>query len=117
VVEPTTVYLENWHIDLIAEHFEAIRAGLIKRFSSTCRKIDVHWVFGWTPNPRQRRDAPARSFPADPLCRHPSHSSVYGRFRATVRHPRARFRRVVQGSVDKRPCRSLRSLRTKNPTR
>jgi len=24
VVEPSTVYLENWHIDLIAEHFEAV---------------------------------------------------------------------------------------------
>ena len=24
------------------------------------------WVFAWTPNPLQRRDAPAQSFPADP---------------------------------------------------
>ena len=24
VVEPSTVYLENWHIDLIAEHLEAV---------------------------------------------------------------------------------------------
>jgi hypothetical protein len=27
VVEPSTVYLENWHIDLIAEHVEAVTAG------------------------------------------------------------------------------------------
>jgi hypothetical protein len=32
VVEPSTVYLENWHIDLIAEHLEAVTTGLIKRF-------------------------------------------------------------------------------------
>jgi hypothetical protein len=31
VVEPSTVYLENWHIDLIAEHLEAVTAGQIKR--------------------------------------------------------------------------------------
>ena len=29
VVEPATVYLENWHIDLIAEHLEAVTAGQI----------------------------------------------------------------------------------------
>jgi hypothetical protein len=27
VVEPSTVYLENWHIDLIAEYLEAVTAG------------------------------------------------------------------------------------------
>jgi hypothetical protein len=27
VIEPSTVYLENWHIDLIAEHLEAVTAG------------------------------------------------------------------------------------------
>jgi hypothetical protein len=31
VVEPSTPYLENWHIDLIAEHLEAVTAGQIKR--------------------------------------------------------------------------------------
>jgi hypothetical protein len=31
VVEPSTVYLENWHIDLIAEYLEAVTAGHIKR--------------------------------------------------------------------------------------
>jgi len=46
-----------------------------------------------------------------PLCHHPSHSAVYRRFRATVRHPRASSRRVVQGSVNRRPCRSLFELK------
>ena len=27
VVEPSTVYLENWHIDLFAEHPEAVTVG------------------------------------------------------------------------------------------
>jgi hypothetical protein len=27
VVGPSTVYLENWHIDLIAEYLEAVTAG------------------------------------------------------------------------------------------
>jgi hypothetical protein len=31
VVEPSTVYLENWHIDLIADYLEAVTAGHIKR--------------------------------------------------------------------------------------
>src|ERR1700722_13585408 len=31
VVEPSTVYLENWHIDLIAEYLEAVTLGQIKR--------------------------------------------------------------------------------------
>jgi hypothetical protein len=65
-------------------------------------------VFASMPNPLQRRDAPARSF-LRTLCRHPSHSAVCRRFRATVRHSRPHSRRVVQGSVDRRPCRSLRS--------
>jgi len=31
MIEPSTVYLDNWHIDLIAEHLEAVTAGQIKR--------------------------------------------------------------------------------------
>jgi hypothetical protein len=31
IVEPSTVYLDNWHIDLIAEHLEAVTFGQIKR--------------------------------------------------------------------------------------
>src|ERR1700682_5629868 len=30
VVEPSTVYLENWHIDLIAEYLEAVTGGEVK---------------------------------------------------------------------------------------
>jgi predicted phage terminase large subunit-like protein len=31
ILEPTTPFLENWHIDLIVEHLEAITAGQITR--------------------------------------------------------------------------------------
>src|ERR1700733_9511222 len=50
VVEPSTVYLENWHIDLIAEHLEAVTFGQIKRLlinmppryaKSTC--VSIMW--------------------------------------------------------------------------
>jgi hypothetical protein len=50
LVEPSTVYLENWHIDLIAEHLEAVTAGQIKRLlinmpprqsKSTC--VSIMW--------------------------------------------------------------------------
>jgi hypothetical protein len=37
VVEPSTIYLENWHIDLIAEYLEAVTAGQIKRRRSLIR--------------------------------------------------------------------------------
>src|SRR3984893_17109758 len=56
VVEPSTVYLENWHIDLIAEYLEAVTAGQIKRLlinmppryaKSTCVSIMwPPWVVG-----------------------------------------------------------------------
>ena len=86
VIEPSTVYLENWHIDLIAEHLEAVTAGRIKRpFTSMlqnrraqrfCGRTEfgrgnvsrqaaqsglegpgTKWVFASTPNPLHRRDA------------------------------------------------------------
>jgi hypothetical protein len=38
VVEPSTVYLENWHIDLIAEYLEASLPARSSGFSFTCRK-------------------------------------------------------------------------------
>src|SRR5580700_4120631 len=50
VVEPSTVYLENWHIDLITEYLEAVTAGQIKRLlinmppryaKSTC--VSIMW--------------------------------------------------------------------------
>jgi hypothetical protein len=50
VVEPSTVYLENWHIDLITEYLDAVTAGQIKRLlinmppryaKSTC--VSIMW--------------------------------------------------------------------------
>jgi hypothetical protein len=41
VVEPSTVYLENWHIDLIAEYLEAVTAGQIKRLY----EVIIHCVY------------------------------------------------------------------------
>src|ERR1700726_1947332 len=59
VVEPSTVYLENWHIDLIAEYLEAVTAGQIKRLlinmppryaKSTC--VSIMWpTWGWAREP------------------------------------------------------------------
>src|ERR1700704_5757792 len=56
VIEPSTVYLENWHIDLIAEYLEAVTAGQIKRLlinmppryaKSTC--VSIMWpTWVWT---------------------------------------------------------------------
>jgi predicted phage terminase large subunit-like protein len=56
VVEPSTPYLENWHIDLIAEYLEAVTAGQIKRLlinmppryaKSTC--VSIMWpTWVWT---------------------------------------------------------------------
>ena len=61
VVEPATVYLENWHTDLIAEHLEAVTAGQIKRLlinmppryaKSTCVSIMwPTWVWAREPFP------------------------------------------------------------------
>src|ERR1700731_3657172 len=61
VVEPSTVYLENWHMDLIAEHLEAVTAGQIKRLlinmppryaKSTCVSIMwPTWVWAREPFP------------------------------------------------------------------
>ena len=50
MVEPSTVYLENWHIDLIADYLQAVTAGQIKRLlinmppryaKSTC--VSIMW--------------------------------------------------------------------------
>ena len=56
VVEPSTPYLENWHIDLIAEYLEAVTAGQINRLlinlpprsaKSTC--VSIMWpTWVWT---------------------------------------------------------------------
>ncbi len=50
VIEPSTTYLENWHIDLIAEYLEGVTFGQIKRLlinlppryaKSTC--VSIMW--------------------------------------------------------------------------
>jgi hypothetical protein len=56
VVEPSTVYLENWHIDLIADYLQAVTLGQIKRLlinlppryaKSTC--VSIMWpTWVWT---------------------------------------------------------------------
>src|SRR5882762_2171853 len=56
VIERSTIYLENWHIDLIAEHLEAVTLGQIKRLlinmppryaKSTC--VSIMWpTWVWT---------------------------------------------------------------------
>src|ERR1700736_2707343 len=61
VIEPSTVYLENWHIDLIAEYLEAVTAGELKRLlinmppryaKSTCVSIMwPTWVWAREPFP------------------------------------------------------------------
>ena len=61
VVEPSTVRLENWHIDLIAEYLEAVTAGQIKRLlinmppryaKSSCVSIMwPTWVWAREPFP------------------------------------------------------------------
>jgi len=96
VVEPSTVYLENWHIDLIAEYLEAVTA----RTSRTTRHSRGQARNG---SPRRQIRHKAMTRPHGhflrTLYRHPSHSAVCRRFRASVRHPRARSPCVVQGSI------------------
>src|SRR4030081_3017068 len=65
VVEPSTVYLENWHIDLIAEYLEAVNAGQIKRLlinmppryaKSSC--VSIMWpTWVWAREPAVGREA------------------------------------------------------------
>ena len=55
VIEAATVYLENWHIDLIAEHLEAVTAGQIKRLLFSMlqnRRISIMWAtWVWARGP------------------------------------------------------------------
>jgi|ERR1019366_6297168 hypothetical protein len=59
VVEPSTVYLENWHIDLIAEYLQAVTAGQLSVCSSTChldmRKVPASRLCGRRGCGRARR--------------------------------------------------------------
>src|SRR6202040_1920730 len=66
VVEPSTVYLENWHIDLIAEYLHAVTLGQIKRLlinmppryaKSTC--VSIMWpTWVWAREPFIEADKP-----------------------------------------------------------
>jgi hypothetical protein len=59
VVELSTISLENWHIDLLAEYLEAVTAGQIKRLlinmppryaKSTC--VSIMWpTWVWARSP------------------------------------------------------------------
>lgn len=62
VLEPTTEYLSNWHIDIIAEHLEAVSRGELLRLivnipprymKSIC--VSVMWpTWTWTHRPESR---------------------------------------------------------------
>jgi len=85
--------------------------GFARRRGVCIDLLDVMRRNGCSPRHQIRQNAMTRPHGhfLQTFCRHPSHSAVYRRFRATVRHPRAHSRRVVQGSVDRLPCRSLHS--------
>jgi hypothetical protein len=59
VVEPATVFLNNWHIDAIADHLEAVTYGQIRRLiiniPPRCMKslaVSVFWpAWSWTLDP------------------------------------------------------------------
>src|ERR1700692_1053582 len=58
VVEPTTCYLENWHIDLIAEYLEAVTAREIKRLGLNQPPRDAQRAcvsIMWSTCPAERR--------------------------------------------------------------
>ena len=62
VLEPTTPFLPNWHIDLIAEHLEAVTAGEITRLLITLPPrymksllVSVLWpTWEWIAQPSRR---------------------------------------------------------------
>jgi hypothetical protein len=60
VVEPSTVHLENWHIDLIADYLQAVTADPdYGGSSSTCRKIDLPIDHLADPGRGRANDMPA----------------------------------------------------------
>jgi hypothetical protein len=91
VVEPSTVYLENWHIDLIAEYLEAVTAGHIKRLlinmppryaKSTC--VSIMWpTWVWA------REA----YPQAPRLAENCAELIRGRRSSASRFPGARLER------------------------
>jgi hypothetical protein len=56
VVEPSTVYLENWHVDLIAEHSKRSRPAQTKRLLIDIRKIDLRLDHVADVSPGKRAD-------------------------------------------------------------
>ena len=96
VVEPSTVYLENWHIDLIAEYLEAVTAGQIKRLlinlppryaKSLC--VSIMWpTWVWT------RDAvPGR--PHNPVLKGPGTRWIFASYADELRTKHSLDRRKL----------------------
>ena len=62
VLEPTTPFLPNWHIDLVCEHLEAITAGQTTRLLINLPPrymksllVSVFWpVWEWISSPSRR---------------------------------------------------------------
>jgi hypothetical protein len=94
VIEPSTVYLENWHIDLIAEHLEAVTAGQIKRLLFSMlqnRRISIMWATGFgravrfpgTHNPALERPGTKRVSPGRQI-RYNAETRPHGHFLRTL---------------------------------
>jgi len=106
VIEPSTVYLENWHIDLIAEYLEAVTAGQIKRLlinmppryaKSTCVSIMwPTWVWAREPFPGK---------PHNPVLEGPGTKWVFASYADELRtkhsldRPQDAAERLVQGAL------------------
>ena len=62
ILEPTTPFIDNWHIDCIAEHLEAVAAGQIRRLlinqpprSLKSTLVSICWpVWCWSARPELR---------------------------------------------------------------
>jgi predicted phage terminase large subunit-like protein len=62
VVEPSTPYVHNWHIDAISEHLEAVTDGFIRNLlinmpprHAKSLLVSVFWqTWEWTKNPQRR---------------------------------------------------------------
>jgi hypothetical protein len=86
VVEPSTVYLENWHIDLIAEYLEAVTAGQIKRLLinmppryAKSRCVSIMWpTWVWAREPFPGKTERVRTAPPFPDVPGPSSAGLCG---------------------------------------
>jgi hypothetical protein len=102
VVEPSTIYLENWHIDLIAEYLEAVTAGQIKRLlinmppryaKSTC--VSIMWpTWVWA-----REGFPGR--PHNPVLEGPGTRWIFASYADELR---------TKHSLDRRKMRWIRPV-------